>query len=544
MCEHHSHRSKDKSRPNFLFFIVDELRYDTAYETPELKEWKRKNLKFQTELASMSTIFNRHYIGTTACMPSRVLIQTGQYPETTGVYQNPSYEQSGLGVNTCPTIGNFFEKSGYKTKYVGKWHVSVIDVKGKNGKSIPSFNNLGYPDQSIYDYYYERDVMKSYGYHDWVGPDPATLVSKWTLETGSSVPPPGQGMDVKYTEQLLNTLDELKDEKNPWLLFASYINPHDITAFGDLTTDNPNWYFPINETLPKKLFTDDFEASYNEDLSTKPAAQKYYRDYFKYLVQPCSREISDKYFRLYYSLIAIVDKQLYKVWKKFKKMAAYENTIVVFTSDHGDLLGSHSYLHQKFYCAYEEVVHVPMMIHSPLFGSKHREINFLTSHIDILPTLLNLSGLSDKQINKTRIELSKTFNLALPLPGKSFASLISNSNAKPINNLIYFYTYDESVSETYKTPICTQAKQVPQPCNLDMIIYCDEKGKFWKLTRYFNKNSACPEFYVGHILYELYDLDKDPLELNNLSLDKSYNKIFKSMLELLENQSVLHRYTD
>ena len=77
-------------RPNFLFFIVDELRYDPVYESDELKAWKRKHLKFQTELSNTSTVFNRHYIGSTSCMPSRTVIQTGQYPETNGVWRNPS----------------------------------------------------------------------------------------------------------------------------------------------------------------------------------------------------------------------------------------------------------------------------------------------------------------------------------------------------------------------------------------------------------------------------------------------------------------------
>jgi arylsulfatase A-like enzyme len=223
----------------------------------------------------------------------------------------------------------------------------------------------------------------------------------------------------------------------------------------------------------------------------------------------------------------------------------YENTIIVFTSDHGDLLGSHSYLHQKFFCAYEEVTRVPMMIHSPLFGSKHRDVHTLTSHIDLLPTLLSLSGLSDRKISKLRTTLSKTFSLALPLPGKSFAKLAIDGECKSekADKLIYFYTYDESISDTYLTPICTKADQVPQPCNLDMIVYQDEKGALWKLTRYFNKNSECPNFYVGHILYELYNLNKDPLELTNLSLDDKYKEVFDYLLKLLTNQSVLHRYT-
>lgn len=532
-------------RPNFLIFIVDELRHQTGYESPELRAWLAKNLKFQNELKSTSTIFNRHYIGSTACMPSRALIQTGQYPETNGVWTDPIDGSTGLKEYTCPTIGNYFESIGYITRYVGKWHVSNISIKGENGKGILSFNNEGLPLESIQNYYLEQDVMKPYGYHDWIGPDPTIHGTNLALNSGSSAAKFKISRDPKFTTQVQSQLRSLKDKTDPWLLFASYINPHDITAFGDLSINESQWNFEIDPTLPDNIFTDDFLPSRYEDLSTKPEIQTYYRDHYGALVQPISPAIANQYYKLYYSLLAKVDKQMYKVWHEFKKSDAYQNTIVLFMSDHGDLLGSHSYLHQKLFVGYEEVVHVPLMIHSPLFDCKRGQVNTLTSHIDILPTLLSLAGSSPRKIEKIRLKLSNRFKLALPLPGKDFSPLIKgyNTNAKYSNNLIYFYTYDAAITQSYRSPICTPIKPIPVIHCLDMIVYQDDKGKFWKLTRYFDKNNICPLIYVGKILNELYDLDNDPYEVNNLALNSKYDNIKSALMVLLENQSLLHRYT-
>ncbi len=79
--------SKNKKRPNFLFFVVDEERFQTVYENKELKKWLRKNLKTQELLRQNGMTFSNHYIGSTACSPSRATLFTGQYPSLHGVTQ-------------------------------------------------------------------------------------------------------------------------------------------------------------------------------------------------------------------------------------------------------------------------------------------------------------------------------------------------------------------------------------------------------------------------------------------------------------------------
>ena len=109
-------------KPNFLIIVVDEERYPTSYESKELKEWKIKNLKFQTELAEKGTVFHNHYTNTTACCPARATIHTGQFPLVTSVTQTDGIaktatdpEMTWLDKFIVPTIGNYFHELDYQT---------------------------------------------------------------------------------------------------------------------------------------------------------------------------------------------------------------------------------------------------------------------------------------------------------------------------------------------------------------------------------------------------------------------------------------------
>lgn len=90
-----------------------------------------------------------------------------------------------------------------------------------------------------------------------------------------------------------------------------------------------------------------------------------------------------------------------KVYDKLKSSKFYDNTIIIFTSDHGDLLGAHGGLFQKWYNAYEEATHVPFIIHSPKLFSNRQTTDMLTSHVDILPTLLGLAKIDAKKFSRS-----------------------------------------------------------------------------------------------------------------------------------------------
>ena len=106
---------------------------------------------------------------------------------------------------------------------------------------------------------------------------------------------------------------------------------------------------------------------------------------------------TETHLKFYYQLQATVDEQITKVLDALEASSAYENTIVVFTSDHGDLQGAHNGMHEKWHCAYEEALHVPFVVSSPLLPGGARELDVPTSHADLIPTLLGLAGIDQDE---------------------------------------------------------------------------------------------------------------------------------------------------
>ena len=108
-----------------------------------------------------------------------------------------------------------------------------------------------------------------------------------------------------------------------------------------------------------------------------------------YLPQPDN----ETYRQFYYYLMAEVNKHIERVYQTLMETSFAENTIVVYTSDHGEMLGAHGGLQQKWYNAYQETLHVPFIISNPNLFPASRQTNLLTSHVDIIPTLLGLADI-------------------------------------------------------------------------------------------------------------------------------------------------------
>ncbi len=543
---------KLKEKHNILLFVVDEQRYPPIYETAELRKWKKKNLKFQTELSKKGTVFHNHYTNSTACCPARGTLHTGQYPSVHGVTQTDGIaiaatdpEMTWMPKFTVPTIGNYLEEIGYKSIIKGKWHVSDANIYTNNGMVINTFNNDGVPIPELEKFYLEKDILSDYGYHGFIGPEPH---GKMALNSGSSVPPPQRGRDAGYVSQLITELDKLNRCSCPWFLNATFVNPHDIALFGlytNLPGQDDNFYFEIDPTLPEKLFTDDFNASHSESLDTKPIAQTQYRNLYHTILQPIPPHLLDKYYRCYYTLQKIVDNDMYAVWQKLISLECYSNTIILFVSDHGELLSSHGNMHQKWYNAYQESIHVPFIISSPIFCNKHQDVYSITSHIDIFPTILAFAGLDTKnKIDKIRCKLSEKFSMALPNHGTNLCKYIKGHIPKS-SPIFYFFTEDQPDNGPNQVnALCIKYNHVPQPCNLDAIIL-EYQNKLWKLTRYYNKNGRCDtstcSTKCNNIPGELYNMTDDLTEINNLIFNPQYTKIVELFQNILIEKSFSFR---
>ena len=123
------------NQPDVIIFMTDEERAIPPYETPEVLEWREKELNGRNWFKRNGVSFNRHYTGSLACVPSRPTLFTGQFPDVHGVTQT-----NGLGKDEydsrmrwlrpreVPTIGHWFRAAGYDTHYDGKWHISHADL--------------------------------------------------------------------------------------------------------------------------------------------------------------------------------------------------------------------------------------------------------------------------------------------------------------------------------------------------------------------------------------------------------------------------------
>lgn len=544
------------TQPNILFFIVDEQRYPPQYETDELKEWKTKNLVFQTLLAEKGAVFHQHYINTCACSPSRTTIHTGQYPNVHGLTQTDGLAKSAddptvrwLEPYTVPTIGNYLSEAGYNCFLKGLWHVSNASIKLRDGTYLTTFDANGVPIPENVQFYLEKNVLKEFGYDGWIGPEAHGAAA---LNSGSSVKPPKLARDIKFAHQVVAELERLEkeqencspDQVKPWFLISSFVNPHDIAVYSLWARlsqlAGTGWFFPIDETLPKKLFKDEFNASNRESLDSKPAAQKSYRDLFQETIQPIIDQ--DRFQRFYYSVQKKVDADMLEVWKKLVESPMYKNTIVVFTSDHGELLTSHGGMIQKWYQAYQESIHVPLIISSPLFGNRHKDIYHLTSHIDLLPTF---GEMAHRDLNHIRREkFVKRYSLAVPLFGKSLVPLIERCPETPKDKCrkgqaVYFYTQDDPTRGPDQiSPICQPYRAVVQPGSVEAILTYIH-GDLYKLTHYYDAYNTCNT--GSNPIYELYNVTRDFMELDSLYDKKEYRKHQRFLMNLLNDYRVKFR---
>ncbi len=577
-------RGKLSKRPNLLLILCDEYRFPVAYESSKLQQFRARYLTAEESLRDQGMEFTNHYIMTSACVPSRTSIFTGQYPSLHGDSQTPGAAKSSIEMdmfwldeNTVPTMGNYFRAGGYDTYYKGKWHVSDADIHIPGTYNpLLTFNSKGEPDSAAQNTYLAANRLGPYGFSGWIGPEPH---GSNPLNSGSSAAG-AIGRDEKFATQAVDLLNQLSNQGNsrrPWLLVNSYVNPHDVTVWGALTLQNTSWNLRgqlTNSTVPYELFEPaQYDATSNENLAGKPRCQQDYVDLYPEVFQPTPNTV--EYRRFYYQLQRNVNQQIQRVLDALHAhpdMAA--NTIVIFTSDHGDLLGAHGGMHQKWHQAYEEATHVPFIVHNPTLFAGRQTLDALTSHADLLPTMLGLAGLDPSRI---RHKLAKSHTEVHPLVGRDLSGVIlGETSPSHVTGPVYFMTQDEvSRGSNQTSPAGLEYRPVTQPNTVETVmtyLATGENGgrEKWKYSRYsdnpqFWSNPAPSTGPARDVMTEVsgdvnlpgskqaittvkispvpdqteaYNLSKDPLELVNLvhSADPAIQATISELETLLHQQ--------
>jgi arylsulfatase A-like enzyme len=385
------------ARPDVIIVMTDEERAIPPYETDEVRTWRQRTLTGQRWFDENGVSFTRHYTGSLACVPSRPTIFTGQYPDLHGVTQTDGigkiYDDSRmrwLRRGEVPTLGNWFVAAGYDTHYDGKWHISHADLDDPaTGGVLATNDDRGVVDQGAVRRYLDANPLADYGFSGWVGPEPH----------GAGLANSGVRRDPLIAERVVAWLEDRYARRaagdtaalRPFLLVASFVNPHDIVLFPTWVLRSPLKSSHLDPPPVAPAPTAD------EDLRTKPAAQIAFREayYSGYGPAPAIRAVYDRngqrYRDLYYRLHAEVDTPIDRVRRAVT--AGSEQAVLVRTSDHGDLLGAHGGLHQKWFNLYDEATRVPFVIARVGVGATApRVVTAPTSHVDIVPTLLSAAG--------------------------------------------------------------------------------------------------------------------------------------------------------
>lgn len=545
-------------RPNFLIFMVDEERYPPFYETDEVKLFRKKNFKAQEAMRKEGIEFHRHYAAATACVPSRASFYTGQYPSLHGVTQTTGAAKGSfdpdvfwLDASSVPTMGDYFRAAGYRTFYKGKWHVSHADIilpgshdaiesyevfTTKDGKIVPR------PVPRVIDLYLNADRLDGYGFSGWIGPEPH----------GNLQQNCGTNRDPGFAKQAIQVLEDLEaeqkragSESSPWLLVNSFVNPHDLVLFGLAWK---GFGYPYTRGWVPGVPPPPTEG---EKLDTKPRCQQSYVDTYPKMLMP--QPTVEIYRQFYYYLQKEVDRHIAKVFEKLRNSPFYENTIVLFTSDHGEMLGAHGGMHQKWHSAYEEAVHVPLIISNPVLFKEPRSTEMLTSHADVIPTLLGLAGIDLKEAQKV---LRRDHNEVRRLVGRDLSGLVtgkasSNEKSEPL----YFMTDDEPSKGLNQTNPLTgkHYDAVIEPDHVESVIAIlptAKGGQLWKYSRYFDN----PQFWSAPFQsdtvtingktvtktkpvkaeFEMYNVSEDPLEEENLTKRTGKSRELKKTQQELE----------
>ena len=429
-----------------------------------------------------------------------------------GVFDQEEYSYVPVLDPKRPNMGSVLKQLGYRTAYYGKFE---MDKKLLHISATENYSTLAQP--------YGFD---SFNYDGDVGGEP---------RQGYTHDPYFVGEAVRWLKKNAH-----KTDQEPFFLVVSLLNPHDI-MYGDANLPNtpqaqvaksPVIFPPPVNTLYQKKWDFELPASLTESLVAKgmPDALNQYQQGWAGTLGfiPTDRQDMWRYYYNYYlNVMQDNDHNLQIVINTINQMNLWENTVVILTADHGEMGGSHGGLRGKGPMAYEENTHIPLMIAHPS-APKGVTSAALTSHIDMLPTLVGLTGLSEE----------KTQQVNRAFPGHDFSSLLEHPQAGGVNavrkGILFNYVGISTINGKYLLDTLIASfghKPLPPLSEADYnkrgFLSFVFNGRY-KFARYYSPNNVNTPKTLDEILanndVQLFDLQQDPHEMNNLALHPEQNK--------------------
>ncbi|MFW8053557.1 sulfatase-like hydrolase/transferase [Vagococcus fluvialis] len=486
-------------KPNILFILTDQQRKDTlsAYgqlisETPHLDK-----------LSEESVVFENAYTTCPICTPARATIQTGLYPIHHGMITN-SYNYGNMVqelADTASLLSRRLEAIGYTPGYTGKWHLGTGVNNVKNDWYIQQymgdieFAEFKLKNDSVPTHHgYQGDDFPGHGFGGYIYDEYKAYLKErdLTLEFGeiikghygdhqaaailSGIETSIEHFLIERTKTLIDSFEEGK----PWYFQLNFWGPHEPYYA-------PKEFVELYEDKSIKPW-----QNFSGDSPNKPKIHQVKKGNIS------SFEDVEPFVKYYFSCVSHIDYQIGRLLDYLKDKGIYDETMVIFSADHGESLGIHGGLCDKALFMYEETCSIPLFIKKPFQDSK-KQVFELVSNVDLYSTILNYAGYSSEESQRD---------------GQSLKPLLEDQ------------------------PVEWRDTVVTECSGIGSILYSQRMIRKKEYKYIFNAGDTD----------ELYDLNNDPYELINQIDNKEYHEILSDMkLSLLEwmetnNDNLINEY--
>ena len=523
----------DRRPPNLLLIITDQQRAPMHW--PEEEGWVEQLLPADAELRRTGVSFENAFVASCMCSPSRASLLTGRWPAEHGVEltltQGGARIQprnapaaiagaaravaggeidAGEAISTIfrsatrqpdggegerelsretPNLATILARAGYRTFLKGKWHLTHPVGGGEWSDSDAG------------------RLADDYGIEGWEPPDAGENIEPEHFGGGQGAGRSKEGFDEDFRRQVEAFLADPPEE--PWALIFSLVNPHDVLAYPSSYAEGG-----YRESDWEDLDEIELPSTVDEVMVNKPEThvlQKFGQASF---IGPVGgeREKLD-YCRFYAHLQRLADSHIGRIVDLLGDPddpdSLRSRTIVVKTSDHGDMGMSHGGLRQKMFNAYDETIKVPLVFSNPVLFPEPAEVEVPVSLCDVAPTLAAVAGIDtsgdgirgrDLTPILAAVADSEGGDLSAVVSGVEFGPLAAgNPGADLSADRAVLFTFDDHQCGTAYTDVTPRPNRIRAVRSRDAMyaVYCDPDDP-------------------ANRQYELYDLSRDPTQVDNL----------------------------
>lgn len=478
-------------RPNILLITSDQHHFNAlGYMNSELST---PNLD---RLAKSGTVFTRAYCPNPTCTPSRASIITGMYPSQHGAYS--------LGTKlpeNVPTVGDCFHQGGYRSALIGKAHFQQLldHPQYRSIESNPLQQNLNFWRELSGPFYGfdhvelcrnhvdERHVGQHYGI--WMQEQGFDYNEYFQKPTDSKGQKHKWDLPEKYhynawiAERTNAMMEEYAENGDHFFLWASFPDPHPPYL---APTPWDTMYDPEKITVPQMHPDEDFSnmPPHYSMTRQKEVDGSAYDEPDGNGIHGLHSHLHDKKqlakdIAVYYGMVSMMDKYIGKILDKLEALGLADNTIVVFTTDHGHFHGHHGLI-AKCVFNYEDMLKIPFIVSNPGRVPANQQSQAMQSLVDLAPTFLDFCGLEVPRC-------------------------MTGVSQKQIW---------QGVSDSARNHVIVENRH--QPTTMNIRTYINER---YKITVYYNREYG-----------ELFDLKQDPGELTNLWNSQEHRDLKNDLL--------------